>query len=251
MRALYLCDNCEFESTALLSSTRGLGIEIQSFYDPSYLPANPDAFSRHRAALAPVRDRSLHGPFGDLCPGSFDPLVRQVARKRFEDAVEAAQALDISQVILHHGYVPGTSPHSKWIARSTEFWRDFLRDKPTHLRFYVENLFDREPGLLSDVMSSINDPRVKVCLDIGHANVYSPGGPVSWILQMKAQIGYVHLHDNLGLVDNHFGFGEGNLPLEDTLRSLEENAADAIWALETDPKSFIRSLDWLADHHFI
>jgi sugar phosphate isomerase/epimerase len=68
---------------------------------------------------------------------------------------------------------------------------------------------------------------------------------------MKSQIGYVHLHDNHGVTDEHLGLGEGNVPLQETLGALEKYSPEAVWALETDPKRFVSSLDWLADHQFI
>jgi sugar phosphate isomerase/epimerase len=53
------------------------------------------------------------------------------------------------------------------------------------------------------------------------------------------------------VTDEHLGLGEGNLPLQETLGALEEYSPKAVWALETDPKRFVSSLNWLADHQFI
>jgi len=58
--------------------------------------------------------RAIHGPFGDLCPGSFDPLVRGVARTRIRQVFPIAERLRAGHLILHHGYVPNTSSPDIW-----------------------------------------------------------------------------------------------------------------------------------------
>ena len=49
----------------------GYGIEIQSFLEPEIVP-------ELQRALGDLQPRSLHGPFGDLCAGSYDPMIREV-----------------------------------------------------------------------------------------------------------------------------------------------------------------------------
>ena len=251
MKALYLCDDTFFAETAKLCVNRGFGMEVQSFYDQSYEPTNPDAVASHQMAIKQIQNRSLHGPFGDLCAGSFDPMIREVTRVRYEGAVRVATALGISQIILHHGYVPGTSQPANWIKRFGQFWHDFLADKPANLRFYLENHLDQSPQLLADVVHEIDDPRVKVCFDIGHAHIYSKNGVVEWITRMNETIAYLHLHDNHGQSDEHLGLGDGTLPMLELLTAVEEMAPGAVWALEAKPERFQSSLDWLAVHHFL
>jgi sugar phosphate isomerase/epimerase len=251
MKAFYLCDDTQFAETAKKCVTRGFGMEIQSFYDPSYEPANPDAIALHQQAIAPIQKRSFHGPFCDLCTGSSDPMIREVTRVRYEGAVRVATSLGISQLVLHHGYVPGTNLPANWVKRFAKFWHDFLADKPPDLHFYLENHLDKSPQLLSEVIQAIDDPRVRVCLDIGHAHIYSKNGPIEWVTQMKDMIEYLHLHDNHGERDEHLGLGDGTLPLVDFFSALEELAPNAIWALEANPERFESSLDWLAKHRFL
>lgn len=37
----------------------------------------------------------------------------------------------------------------------------------------LENVLEPEPTLLLDIVNSVNDPRLRLCLDVGHANAYS------------------------------------------------------------------------------
>ncbi len=252
MKDLYICDDTRFGETASFCAANGFGIEVQSFYDPSYLEAEPDAISRHREAIAPVQKRSLHGPFGDLCAGSFDVMVRQVTRYRYEGAVRIAAELDIKRIILHHGYVPGCSQREGWMRRYPLFWREFLEDKPEDIAFHLENHLERDPTWLSQAIELIGDSRVSVCLDIGHVSCFAKSDPVEWIRRLGENIGYVHLHDNHGERDEHLALGSGTVAMEDVCSALNDFAPHAIWALEANGGDDAKvSVDWLSDHHFI
>ena len=84
---------------AAVCRQHGYGIEIQSFLEP-------ETVSELQAALGPFQPRSLHGPFGDLSAGSYDPMIRELTRHRFELACRFARELECPDIILHHGYVP-------------------------------------------------------------------------------------------------------------------------------------------------
>ena len=245
MRTLLLADDGQVESTALLCAAAETGIEIQAFYDPGLSQRDPGAVVKHAAAVDKIGLRSLHGPFGDLCPGSFDPMVREVARDRFELAYRYAQELGAADIVVHLGYVPGTSHPQRWLARCTDFWKEYLADKSSAVRFHVENMLERDPELLLDVVAAIDRPNVDVCLDIGHAHCRSAMGVLRWIERLGSGIGYVHLHDNHGIDDEHLGLGQGTIPLDEVCRALDEHAPQALWTLETQPEWLESSLAWL------
>lgn len=248
MRAVFLCDDTRIADVAQLCASAGYGIEVQSFYDPAYEADNPDAILQHQKLIRPIAERSFHGPFGDLVAGSFDPMVREVARFRYDHAVETAGELGISRIILHHGYVPGTSLPDGWLRRCSQFWKDFLSDKSPTLQIYLENHLEKNPELILQVLKSIDDLRISACLDIGHVHCCAKGDNVAWITQMKDRISYVHLHDNHGLKDEHLGLGDGTIPLEAVCEALEEHCPNAIWALESKPDRLASSLEWLDKH---
>jgi sugar phosphate isomerase/epimerase len=72
-----------------------------------------------------------------------------------------------------------------------------------------------------------------------------------WIERLGTKIGYVHLHDNHGIEDEHLGFGQGTIPLDDVCRALDELAPDAIWTIETQPEWLEFSLAWLGQRGFL
>ena len=92
----------------------GYGIEIQPFLEPGIVP-------ELQGVLGDLQPRSLHGPFGDLCAGSYDPMIREVTRHRFELAYRFAHELECPDIILHHGYIPGTSTPQNWLSRCVSF----------------------------------------------------------------------------------------------------------------------------------
>jgi sugar phosphate isomerase/epimerase len=243
---LYLCDNGHLEQIAPLCQRHKCGIEVQAFYDPSLLLERPEAVEEHQALLVAIPQRALHGPFGDLCPGSFDPLVRELARHRFDGAVAVMRALHAGDLVLHHGYVPGTSHPSNWVRRSTAFWSAFLQAHQGRLRVHLENLLERDPAMLIDLVDAVGDPRLDVCLDVGHVHCHSPLPLPDWIRRLGPRIGYVHLHSNHGEADQHLALGQGTLNMEKALGALLEHAPQAAWAIEASPvQAVVASLEWL------
>jgi sugar phosphate isomerase/epimerase len=250
MEGLLLCDNGEWERVAALARRHALGMEAQAFYDPSLLDKNPRAMEKHRTAMAGIKLRAVHGPFGDLNPGSFDPMVRAVARHRFEMGYRAAEGLGAQHLIFHLGYVPRTSPIGPWVARCSDFWQDFLDGHRPGMAIHLENMLEQDPEILRDVVASIGHPAVDACLDTGHVHANARGPVVRWIEVLGDAIGYVHLHDNHGEEDEHLGLGAGNLPVQEVCAALEAYAPGALWALEAEGRGLELSLAWLREHGF-
>ena len=249
MQNLILCDNCEIATVLPLAKSKGLGIEIQSFYHPDVLDNSADALAKYLNLLEGFDGlRALHGPFGDLCPGSFDPLVRKVTAHRIEQGITIARELDVDHIVLHHGYVPNTSSPANWIKRSCDFWRDILTTVPDTIHIHLENLFDHNSDILLELVQKLGDARMGICLDIGHAHAFSQQSAVDWVNALAANVTYIHLHDNYGSKDEHLSLGQGNLPLQEVLAALETHAPDAIWAIETYAS---QSLTWLEKNGFL
>ncbi|HHY10841.1 MAG TPA: sugar phosphate isomerase/epimerase [Firmicutes bacterium] len=182
---------------------------------------------------------------------SPDPLIREVAKKRFEFAYKYARLLGAPHIILHHGYVPHTSGHAGWLARSLEFWRVFLADKDPDTVFYLENLLEPDSKLIGQVVRQLDQPNLKICFDVGHAFCHGKIPLKEWVEDLGPLIGYVHLHDNNGDVDAHLSLGEGRLPLDHICYTLKRRAPDALWALEVGPENLAASYFWLERHGYL
>lgn len=249
MRAIQLCDNCKPDQTIPLCHEYGCGIEIQTFFHPDTLLAPDREIKRHRELLEGISPTSLHGPFGELVAGSFDPLVRDVVSRRYEQTLEIAGQLQISHIVLHHSYQPKTSLPANYTKRFIGFWKEFLSDKPDHLRFHIENVAEPGPDMLLEAIDGIIDNRVDVCLDVGHVNCNADEPISAWVEALGSRIGYVHLHNNHGVSDEHLRLDTGTLDMTETCRLLEEFAPDAIWAIEAET-GMEESIRWLAERGY-
>lgn len=244
---MLLCDDGNLEPLPLCRK-HGFGIEMQAFSNPMLYEHDPSVIVDHLEGIEGIKLRAVHGCYRDLCPGSFDPMVRGVAGNRFDLSYRATAKLKAQHLILHHGYVPHTSHPDRWITRCTAFWKEFLYDKDTSISIHVENLLELEPQLLADVIDAIDSPVVDTNLDIGHAYCNSRKSIMEWIQVLGKRIGYVHLHDNNGKEDEHLRFGEGSIPLTEVMSALEQSAPEAYWAIETEIAGLGQSIQWIMEN---
>ena len=245
---IVICDGGDFPAISKICSQYACGIEVQGFYK---LFSEQEIQAAEVAIAAPLSiftPRFLHAPFCDLCPGSCDPLVRAVARQRYQRACATATRLGMSGVIFHHGYAPNTSSFDQWIKRSKDFWLDLHEETGAKLHFYIENLLERSPELLGDLIRQMDHPQIGACLDVGHAHAYSTTPVLNWIQTLGETIHYVHLHDNFGQKDDHLGLGQGTIPVEIMIGELVAKAPEAYWAIETNEQGIHASFAWLESH---
>lgn len=251
MKEIILCDDTGLLDVVLLCQEYSLGIEVQSFYDPEYLEKEIDGLEKHIDAIKNIKSRSVHGPFADLCLGSSDKIIREVTRNRFEYAYDVAEKLKAKNLVLHHGYVPKTSYPPNWIKRSFTFFDDFFANKNNDIKIHLENVLEFDSDMLFELIEGLQGKNIDVCLDIGHAHCNSKISVVEWIKRLKDKIGYVHIHDNNGLEDEHLGLGMGNIPLDEVCEALERYSPQAIWAIESKSDYIQKSINWMMTRGYI
>lgn len=110
---------------------------------------------------------------------------------------------------------------------------------------------DEGPDLLSCLVDAVASPNLDVALDIGHVHCYSPLSLREWITRLGPKIGYVHLHDNHGLSDDHLALGQGGIPLPGVLEDLLQNAPRSLWSIESGGLGTWQSLHWLQSNRYI
>jgi sugar phosphate isomerase/epimerase len=244
VKPIVICDDANVSLGAAAARRYEVGLEVQQFYDPENAQ-DPGAVEAAERAVAGVQPLSIHGPFGDLCPGSFDAMIRETTRHRFELGWSVATRLRAQHIIFHHGYVPGTSPPPNWLRRCSGFWTAFLADKPASAQFHIENMVEDGSELLKDVIDAVHAPNVTACLDIGHAFCHSHVAPVQWVKVLGERIGYVHIHSNHGQSDEHLEPYKGTLNVAEVLMTVDQCSPEAIWALEVPLNSIEKSMEWL------
>ena len=95
----------------------------------------------------------------------------------------------------------------------------------------------------------VDDPRLGLCLDVGHANTFvSHVPPLEWVAPMAPWLRHVHLHNNLGRDDLHDPLGQGTVPMEQVLDAILALCPAATFTLENQDCG--PSLDWLRQHGY-
>ena len=105
--------------------------------------------------------------------------------------------------------------------------------------------------MIGSMVEAVNDPRLRICLDVGHAHCNSHTSVLAWIQALRTKIGFVHLHNNHGERDEHLPFAQGSMDMLAVCHALDEHAPDAIWAIELPASELAGAVLWLQKNGFI
>ena len=193
---------------------------------------------------------SLHGPFLDLNPMTYDSLILEATKKRYEQVYEAGRRLEAEKIVFHTCHLPDAYLLIGWAERVADFFKRFL-DGKDGIMIVMENVFDRIPEPMVEVVERVDRPDFRLCLDIGHAHCYSDISVLDWAKSFGSYVSHVHVHDNLGDRDAHLAVGDGNLPWEDLITHFQNMSQPPTWTIENTSLKDIRiSLDFLKKHSF-
>ena len=165
---------------------------------------------------------SLHGPFLDLNPMTYDSLILEATKKRYEQVYEAGRRLEAEKIVFHTCHLPDAYLLIGWAERVADFFKRFL-DGKDGIMIVMENVFDRIPEPMVEVVERVDRPDFRLCLDIGHAHCYSDISVLDWAKSFGSYVSHVHVHDNMGDRDSHIALGEGTIPYEEVLGLLKQN----------------------------
>jgi len=157
---------------------------------------------------------TLHGPFSDLSPGSIDPMIRSVTRKRFEQLLEVVLLYRPMSVVCHAGYEWKRYGYlyDEWFRQSIETWRWFAEKiNNCGSRLMLENVYEAGPEDLAPLFKELQHHNVGFCLDTGHQAAFSQAPLESWLSGLGRHLSQLHLHDNCGDEDQHLAIGAGQI----------------------------------------
>lgn len=257
-----LCDFGELDYALSLCEYNNVGIEVQSFGDVKLFNKDnidkvPSIVLEHKRKLKKfLGGKSLHAPFQDLNLGTSGESLRDNTMKMFNYAYKIAKELGCTEIVVHNGYIPGTSFVDRWVERAADFWKEFFQDKDDSITICIENQFESTSEILIKEIDLVNDSRLKVCLDVGHANANSRMKVEDWIKTLGERIGYFHLHNNHGKLDRddndeHLGLDDGTIDMDSIIKLANQHCPNAILNLEPKPKYFEESLNWMKEHGYI
>jgi hypothetical protein len=151
---------------------------------------------------------------------------------RFQSAYELARIIGAQHLVLHTGYIPKTYPRHRWVENSVAFWVDFLSDKRGGMGFHLENVYEDDCSMMSELLDTVNEAlqtdALTACLDVGHVNANSSKPFEEWIEGLGGRIQYVHMHNNDGVLDDHFGLWRGKIDVVNVLDLLMKHSPDAV-----------------------
>ena len=227
-----------------------LDYEVMEFSIPPALTDSVIADVYKRWYLKSGRVRSVHGAFINIDPGSSDEDFCRLSRKRCHDSCTLARSLGVENVVFHSSCEPflrGAYLYA-WAGRCASFYEE-LSDS-YDLRIFIENSMDVDPIPLKELMKRISDPRIGVCLDLGHVN-YSRTEPELWFEELGEWIGYLHVSDNNGVFDEHLPLGEGTVDWGKADVLFRKANREMPVTLEAgSPEGVCRSLAYLKEHHY-
>lgn len=210
----------------------GLGLEIAEFCTAWNMDDRfPETDAVVQSKLQGIPNRVLHAPFNELFPCAIDPKARQLAASRYRQAIQLAKKYGATKIIIHGGYNPRIYYPVWYTEQSILFWKDFLQEDPG-VEIVLENVLEEEPGMLLDIIKGVADPRLRICLDVGHVNAYSGIPVMDWLENCGPWISHFHIHNNDGSWDTHNALYQGNIPIKELLNRGETLCPDATVTLE-------------------
>lgn len=227
-----------------LARQYGLGVEIAAFCTAMNMDDGFEAADiALREQLLGVPRRLFHGPFNELFPCAIDPLARKLADYRFGQALALSGRYGAAKLILHGGFCPKLYFPCWYVEQSVVFWRQFLERHPGDYEICLENVLEEEPELLRSIVSQVDDPRLRLCLDMGHVNAYSCVPAGDWITSWGEYLSHAHLHNNDGTADTHSALSQGTLQMEALISALPKNATATLELPEIG-----ESIPWLIEN---
>ena len=219
----------------------GVGVEIAEFCTAMNADEHFEATDAQvRQQIAEIPRRVLHGPFNELFPCAIDPLARKLAAYRYEQALSLAARYGAGKVVLHGGYSPKLYYPCWYVDESIVFWKEFLGKHPGDFQICLENVMEEEPGMLHSIVTQVNDPRLRLCLDVGHVNHYSSVPVPEWMECYGPWLSHPHLHNNDTSADSHSGLNCGSLNMAEIIRRITPAMTATLELIEIGD-----SIEWL------
>ena len=228
-----------------VAKTNGLGIEIAEYctawnMDDEFTAT--DAVVREK--LEGIERKVLHAPFNELFPCAIDRKARALAAERYRQAIGLAKTYGATKVVVHGGYNPWIYYPVWYTEQSIIFWKEFL-EQDLGVEIVLENVLETDPQWLLDIVKGVGNPRLKLCLDIGHVNAYSKIPLNDWLENWAPHISHFHIHNNDTSWDTHSPLTEGTIPMKDLLEKAYLLCPDATFTLELMEAE--ASVKWMAE----
>jgi sugar phosphate isomerase/epimerase len=224
-----------FSEFLAFAKSQHCNMEVATFtYFNVYDADWPRVLQEQEEQLSSFEGRiSMHGIFQDLLIHSSDKKIAEVSKQRILENLEIAKKLKATQIVFHGSFNPlirDEHYEKEWIDRNASFWSEVLRK--FEITVLLENTWEQTPDLFRHLLDQLNSPRFKICLDIGHVNVYSKASTREWFASLGQEISYIHMSDNMGERDQHLEIGKGKINWQEFSRLVAEYTTNPEIVLE-------------------
>ena len=108
---------------------------------------------------------------------------------------------------------------------------------------------EEEIPMFLTILQQVEDKRLRMCLDVGHANAYSVSTPMEWLETCAPYISHFHVHNNDGTRDQHNALNDGRIPMKEFLLRAEALCPDATFTFELMKDE--PSMAWLKENGLV
>jgi sugar phosphate isomerase/epimerase len=182
---------------------------------------------------------TVHAPFADINIASPTEIMLKASMKRLTQSINYSSDLEARTWVLHPGMKTGIGsfyPNADW-KQNIESIKQLTEIANSHgLNVAVENL----PGKYWFLMStpeeflrfySESGLDIGIVFDIAHAHLENL--TEMFLEKVPQKIVHIHVSDNFGEVDNHFGIGHGNINYSKFAETLKKIGYDGKLVIES------------------
>jgi sugar phosphate isomerase/epimerase len=214
-----------------------------------------DAAARRRLRTICARcELSVHAPAYELNLGSANPCNRDEAVRQYREALYLAAEVGARRLVVHEGHVSywkldrgvarsdAMAGLSELVGIARQVGVALGLENTNYGKFAMYDTW-QEWVAMADRLAGGNDEVVSLVLDVGHAHL------AGWELEELARavggrLAQIHVHDNLGLADDHLMPGQGVLDWAGLRTGLAQAGSKATLILESGP--FLSADDTMA-----
>ena len=150
-----------------LSSKYDLGFEYNDFFNPSILDNEEDLKERIEVYKQLNRNGdTLHGVFFDINFASNDKKIKEISISRAISSLKIAEELNCKGVVFHTNYqtwIKDEKYRNTWLKDTVKVYKELLNKFP-NIDIYVENMFDEDPKLLSELVKELKEEKHFNCI---------------------------------------------------------------------------------------
>jgi sugar phosphate isomerase/epimerase len=183
-----------------------IGINIDKVSDTNFLDGDwKTVVNVYQKKLKDFRQViTVHGVGFDLNPGAPDKKVVELTKLRYSQCINIANKLNASFIVFHsqiNPWIREKKVQEIKINRQIDFWQKLAEEAGDKLTLLIENVYENDCSYLLSLIQKVNSPKVKVCLDTGHALLTS--GLDEWFKNLNEHIKLIHMHWNDSSYDAH------------------------------------------------